>query len=100
MSNGATDYEKIDLMFKRWCKLSRLFTDAKYYMMKMKIIQQCCCSKDADLEKSQNDNEDFGFGEKNIHKEDKKLSKYSSHLYAWGRCGVNQSTGELTSIDR
>lgn len=26
---------------------------------------------DADLEKSQNDNEDFGFGEKNIHKEDK-----------------------------
>lgn len=50
---------------------------------------------DADLEKSQNDNEDFGFGEKNIHKEDKKLSKYSSHLYAWGRCGVNQSTGEI-----
>lgn len=50
---------------------------------------------DADLEKSQNGNEDFGFGEKNIHKEDKKLSKYSSHLYAWGRCGVNQSTGEI-----
>jgi len=50
---------------------------------------------DADLKKSQNGNEDFGFGEKNIHKEDKKLSKYSSHLYAWGRCGVNQSTGEI-----
>ena len=26
---------------------------------------------DADLEKSQNGNEDFGFGEKNIHKEEK-----------------------------
>ena len=25
----------------------------------------------------------------------KKQSKYSSHLYVWGRCGVNQSTGEI-----
>lgn len=50
---------------------------------------------DADLEKSQNGNEDFGFGEKNIHDKDKKQSKYSSYPYIWGRCGVNQSTGEI-----
>ena len=50
---------------------------------------------DADLKKSQNGNEDFGFGEKNIHDKDKKQSKYSSYPYVWGRCGVNQSTGEI-----
>ena len=50
---------------------------------------------DADLKKSQNGNANFEFGKNNIHDKDKKQSKYSLYPYAWGRCGVNQSTGEI-----
>ena len=50
---------------------------------------------DADLKKSQNGNANFEFGKNNIHDKDKKQSKYSLYPYVWGRCGVNQSTGEI-----
>ena len=50
---------------------------------------------DADLKKSQNGNANFEFGKNNILDKDKKQSKYSSYPYIWGRCGVNQSTGEI-----
>lgn len=47
---------------------------------------------DADLTKDQNGRADFTFGE--IRSTDKNLSAESS-LYTRGRCGVNQTTGEI-----
>lgn len=47
---------------------------------------------DADLTKDQNGRADFTFGE--IRSTDKTLSAESS-LYTRGRCGVNQTTGEI-----
>lgn len=53
---------------------------------------------DADLKETQNGTADYTFGEKGIHEADKKLSdKANETLYAYsvGRCGVNQTTGEI-----
>lgn len=47
---------------------------------------------DADLTKDQNGSADFTFGK--IRETDKSLSANSS-LYTRGRCGVNQTTGEI-----
>lgn len=52
-------------------------------------------SGDADLSKDQNGTDDFSIGKNGIHDADKKLSSNSTHLYTWGRCGVNQETGEI-----
>lgn len=45
---------------------------------------------DADLEKSQNGNEDFGFGEKNIHDKDKnKVNIVRIHIYGEDAESIN-----------
>lgn len=52
-------------------------------------------SGDADLSKDQNGTDDFSIGKNGIHDADKKLSSKGTRLYTWGRCGVNQETGEI-----
>jgi len=53
---------------------------------------------DADLTKDQNGTDDYTLGKDGIHAADKKFSDKASDIwyaYSVGRCGVNQTTGEI-----
>lgn len=53
---------------------------------------------DADLTKEQNGTDNYALGKDGIHAADKNLSDKASNIlyvYTVGRCGVNQTTGEI-----
>ena len=51
---------------------------------------------DADLKKDQNGTDDYNFGEKGIHEANQKLGVQGNGTHSGiGRCGVDQTTGEI-----
>lgn len=51
---------------------------------------------DADLKKDQNGTDEYTFGENGVHKTDEKLGvQGNTAVHSLGRCGVDQSTGEI-----